>query len=625
MTVENSQNRRPETRASYPVVVAGAGPTGLVASLLLSQYRVAHLLVDERAEPDDHPQAHFINCRSMEILRELDGLDREVYALSPPPEDWGRFVYCTNLFDLPEADAIDSAPAGSLLGMVDHLRPVPATGHSPARATHYPQHDFVRLLRTRVRKSRYARLLEHHRVQIQETPKAVAVTLIDCRTGRRKKVQARYLVGADGAHSTIRRRLGIALTGKNGPLQYLINAHFFSPQLSEWIRARIPAMLYFIYSRFGAAVIVVHNLRRGEFVAQIPYFPPYQSASDFDKHRCTKFLQKLVGKPVAVEIRSVRTWRMAAAVASQFRSTEGRCFLIGDAAHQMTPAGGFGMNTGIQDAHNLMWKIAAALRREDSGGSRFARRLLRSYEIERQPVAQLNAKISVQNYRTTLQVPRRIGLDLRYADGLRRWLDRMPGSQRTKRFLFQSAMSMGLKQVDWLQNHHPLARRRRRALESIFADARRQTLQLLFPGQDLGFGYHKGWLAGRADPDAGRFDPFVFEPKLVVGGRMPHFWLIDAHGRRVSVLDLPSQMAAAVRTPCFVMLLCGDEKKLLAGFDDNAKQAFQPMVIVRVAGQSVPRGNRRYTFDSPRPSFLPRHFAALLRPDGHVAWQHLVR
>ena len=159
-------------------------------------------------------------------------------------------------------------------------------------------------------------------------------------------------------------------------LQNFLNVHFFSLELSECLRSRIPGMLYFIYSSAGVAVLVAHAFKRGEFVAQIPFSPPHQQTEDFDEQRCIALLRGLAGRPISINIRSIRTWRMGVWEASRFRSRGGRCFLIGDAAHQFPPAGGFGMNTGIQDAHNLIWKIAMALRSKKSYFSEFTERLL---------------------------------------------------------------------------------------------------------------------------------------------------------------------------------------------------------------------------------------------------------
>jgi 2-polyprenyl-6-methoxyphenol hydroxylase-like FAD-dependent oxidoreductase len=486
MAVENQNSNILKLPESNKVIVVGAGPVGLVASLFLSKYHVPHVLVEQLAEPDNHPQAHFINCRSMEILRELNGLDQIIHAQSAPTDEWRRFVYCTGLSGLPDWDQSKPVSNGSLLGVVDHFADILVDEHSPTYVTHFPQHDFVRLLRREVLKSEFCRFVAGQHADVREDSHHVTVTLNDCRTGRIQNIQTQFVVAADGAHSSTRKHLGIDLISENGALQHLINVHFFSLQLSELLRSRIPAMLYFVYSSAGVAVLVAHALKRGEFVAQIPFFPPHQLPEDFDEDQCIKLLHTLTGKPINVDVKSIRPWRMGIWEASRFRSKFGRCFLIGDAAHQFPPAGGFGMNTGIQDAHNLIWKIATVLQSEKTRQSEPTERRMATYESERRPVARLNAKISVQNFKKTLKIPAAIGLDLNTANMLKQWIARIPGPQSLRRACFQSAMQLGLKQVDWLKSNFIIARRRLQAVGRIFEDAKQQTLQLLFPGQDLG-------------------------------------------------------------------------------------------------------------------------------------------
>ncbi|MGD8990515.1 MAG: FAD-dependent monooxygenase, partial [Desulfobacterales bacterium] len=446
------------------VIIIGAGPVGLVSSLFLSKYQIPHVLVEKRAKPDNHPQAHFINCRSMEILRELDGLDQAIYDHSAPVEQWRRFVYCTGLADLPTLNFSKQKWTGSLLGMVDHFADVRDEPFSPARVMHFPQHDFVCLLRKAALKSRFCKPLEGYRAEIKEHRSHVRILLTDDRNGRRWHLKTQYVVAADGAHSSTRKQLGIDLVSKTGTLQHLINVHFFSQQLAKGLQHRIPAMLYFIYSKAGVAVLIAHSFRRGEFAAQIPFFPPYQRIEDFGVNRCAEMLQKLAGQSIDVDVRSIRNWRMGIWLASRLRSKWGRCFLIGDAAHQFTPAGGFGMNTGIQDAHNLIWKLALVIRSENSTPLRSSERLLTSYEQERKPIVRLNAKISVENYRLTLKIPRAIGLNLNLLQRLLRLISRFPGLYPLKRCLFQWAMFLGLKQVEWLKFNSAIARQRRRTV-----------------------------------------------------------------------------------------------------------------------------------------------------------------
>jgi hypothetical protein len=158
-----------------------------------------------------------------------------------------------------------------LLGVVDHFADIPVDEHSPTQVAHFPQHDFVRLLRREVLKSKYCRFVVGHHADVREKPQHVTVTLTDYQTGRIQQVQTKFVVAADGAHSSTRKQLGIDLFSENGNLQHLINVHFFSSQLSELLRSRIPAMLYFVYSSAGVAILVAHALKRGEFIVQIPF------------------------------------------------------------------------------------------------------------------------------------------------------------------------------------------------------------------------------------------------------------------------------------------------------------------------------------------------------------------
>ncbi len=619
MAQKDQDDFQPEGFDSENVVVIGAGPVGLVASLLLSKYRIRHMLVEELNEPDDHPQAHFINCRSMEILRELDGLDQVIQSQSAPANEWRRFVYCTGLSDLSAVDDGRAGSVNSLLGVVDHFAELPVDEYSPVQVTHFPQHDFVRLLRRYIRKSPYCHFLEGWRADIYEHVHHVAIHLSDRKTGQQREVLAQIAIGADGAHSSIRKQAGIELVEEHPNLQHLINVHFFSPQLANYLKSHIPAMLYFVYSTAGVAVIVSHALSRGEFVAQIPFFPPHQRAADFDENHCRWLLQSLAGKRFDFNINSIRSWRMGTGYAARFRSKGGRCFLIGDAAHQVTPAGGFGMNTGIQDAHNLTWKIALVLKGDYPFGSNVVDRLLHSYEAERKPVARLNAALSVWNFKQTLNVSSAIGLNLSAATFLSRILAPSFGPASVRRALFQTGMHLGLKQIAWLKSDHYIARRRRRALSHIFQDAKRQTLQLLFPGQDLGFIYRDGIKDDGDKPLGEQFDPFKFNPELIVGGRMPHFWITAEDGQRISILDLPTRMMAADGGPRYVLLVLHNGEAIKK-INETELGEFQPMIRVDISTRADAELQPDYIIQQKIPEGLPDAFAVLMRPDGHIAW-----
>jgi hypothetical protein len=313
---------------------------------------------------------------------------------------------------------------------------------------------------------------------------------------------------------------------------------------------------------------------------------------------------------------------MGTGYASRFRSKAGRCFLIGDAAHQVTPAGGFGMNTGIQDAHNLIWKLARIFSGDLNFGSEAAEDLLDSYEAERKPVARLNAAVSVWNFKQTLNVSSAIGLHLPAANFLSRILAWIPGPAILRRTLFQTGMQLGLKQMEWLKSENLISRHRRQALSRIFQDAKRQTLQLLFPNQDLGYTYRKGAPAVLNQADRMVFDPFYFRPQLIVGARMPHFWLTGKDGQRISVLDLPAQAAAEAGGPCYVLLAVHDGDAL-ADVNETELIEFQPMTRVDVSTRAETGLMPDFFTHQKIPEEWPGSFTVLMRPDGHIAWLRL--
>ena len=252
--------------------------------------------------------------------------------------------------------------------------------------------------------------------------------------------------------------------------------------------------------------------------------------------------------------------------------------------------------------------------------SESAEHLLASYEKERQPVARLNAKLSVENFEKTLLIPNAIGLNIKAANWLSHWIGYLPCPQALKSAVFKSAMQLGLKQIDWLKSKNFIFRRRHQSVRRIFSNVKQHTLQLLFPGQDLGFRYRKGWFEDRDKYDPDHLDPFEFESKLNLGGRMPHFWLLNKEGQQISVLDLPSMMIGPDYKPCYVMLISAKADIAAEIFEITKNKRYQPVVVVEVTSTPKLQSNMHFAFDHVRPNFLPPSFAVLMRPDGHIAW-----
>ncbi|KAK9800880.1 hypothetical protein WJX73_005015 [Symbiochloris irregularis] len=522
----------------WPVGVVGAGPTGLTLSVLLSKLGIRHAIFESSTEMTQHPQAHYINNRTMEIFRGIKqagqpNLAQQVTANMPHLDEWRRFLYC-------------ETATGHIYGEVDHFPGQDSPRDSvlsPEGVAHLSQHRLLPLLHSHAAgEGGLASIFNGRRlVSLDQRATSVVLTLESQGQGR-TQADCEYVVAADGANSRVRRQLGVGLQGQEG-LQQLCNIHFLSPGLGRMLQGARPAMLYFCFGPAAVAVLVAHDLTRGEFVMQVPIFPPLQTLADMTPEVCMGLVRAALGPAAAeaaVDLCNVRTWTMSALNAEAFQV--GRVFLAGDAAHQFPPAGGFGMNTGIQDAHNLAWKLAAVLR------GKAGPQLLSSYEAERRPVAQANTNLSVTNWHEAMAVPRALGLDPAAASYLQAVVASGPVSMLPRglaRSMLEGGLAVGRMAAG---ARGPGKSWRSSRVSAIFAQG--SSLRLQFPREDLGFSYgtspgtavtpvkvsHAG--VSRPKKDA-RHKPFV--PSAAPGCRLPHCEL-----HICSVRGTPGHAAAEV-------------------------------------------------------------------------------
>jgi putative polyketide hydroxylase len=363
-----------------PVLIVGGGPVGLATALELARHGVRALLVERHATTTWHPKARNLNTRTMEIAR---GWGPAVYdalvAVNLPPGWTDQIVYTRTLAgeELGRMPTKGFAGPGSaisaevpVLSSQDIIEPILRQG---AEAT-----GAVEL--------RFGHEAGHVEQGAAQDDERVVVSVTERTTGRSYRVEADYLIAADGASSPLRAQLGIAMEGLRN-IGHFVNV-YYRADLDRWVAHR-PAILYWVVSDAVRGVFQPLDAR-GRWLSQIAYNGSRESFAAYDAARCTQWLGAAVGDPsIEPEILSIATWTMNALVAQQLR--RGRVFLVGDAAHQLPPTGGFGVNTGIQTAHNLVWKLALVL------GGAAGPALLDTFDTERRPVGRWNADRSFEN------------------------------------------------------------------------------------------------------------------------------------------------------------------------------------------------------------------------------------
>src|SRR6516162_2189616 len=243
-------------------------------------------------------------------------------------------------------------------------------------------------------------------VSLEQDADGVTAVIRDLASGARRPVRAKYVVAADGNRSTTRGLLGIGMHG-HGLLSRSITIYFRSEaDLGPLLRDRNQGVHYvtnsllrgfFRLDRSGNAGFLVVNLvgdtSRPEVIAAYPSAPWARVADGITEQRALELLRAAIGVPdIPVVMDNIATWQAEADVADRFQ--DGRVFLAGDAAHVVPPNGGFGGNTGVQDAHNLAWKLALTLTGTAGPG------LLETYDAERRPIGQLTVEQAFTRYVT---------------------------------------------------------------------------------------------------------------------------------------------------------------------------------------------------------------------------------
>jgi len=546
------------------VLIVGAGPSGLVAALLLARSNVRSVIVERNTETSEHPKAHELNARSIEILREIGITEDNLAAEASPLEDASRILFCRTI--------------NEELGRIDLLA-------DPARRRKYEEHlrqtvpylnlsqsEFEKILVARAQQCPLIDLRFGHQWVSCEAAGDHVINAIDSKSAY--TIASRYLLGCDGASSRVRQAAGIAMEGP-AEIQTFVNA-FFTANLRD--RVRTPAKLYWILHPEYAGAFIAHHMER-RWVYAVPVEQPWERPEDFTKDAMRARIAGALGfNAPDVQMHSLSTWRMTAQVAERYR--RGRVFLLGDAAHRFPPTGGLGMNTGIGDAHNLCWKLALVL------GGRAGDGLLDTYERERRPVAQKNCAESHTNFENMFDVVRAFGIDPAGMKLLARLMASAPVRALPSR-MRAAVKHAATRPVYWLVGRALRAGKRRTRVAAAIAQ---QTNHFDRLGLDIGYVYGEGALLADGSPRVTPANDVAdFVPTTMPGARLPHRWIASATGRRSTHDDLAYTHFTLIAPMC------------------PAIGAHDAIRFVDSAGYP--------------PDLFPPDQALLVRPDGHVAWR----
>lgn len=357
----------------HPVVVVGGGPVGLTTALELAYHDVSALVVEPRVVVDhSRPRAKTTSARTMELYRR-SGAAEEIRKRAPIPASWSDQIrFCTT------ATGHEITRLTGVLGL--ELAQSDLTSEGAQQVTQPIVEEALRAL-----------LEEQDAVTCEFGSRVIGVDLegerprvqIEGSGGDISTVSCDYLVGADGSRGVVRDALGSHYVGAAGGRPN-VNITFVSNQLADLLRDRSAIHHWVINPEYPGVI--------GPLALDGTWWAIATGLETIADHEeATAIVRGLVGADIDIDILATDPWQARMLLADSYGS--GHAYLVGDAAHQNPPWGGHGFNTGVGDAVNLAWKIAAVLHGWAST------ELLDSYDSERRPIAQQTIDLAATNMR----------------------------------------------------------------------------------------------------------------------------------------------------------------------------------------------------------------------------------
>lgn len=571
------------------VLVVGAGGCGLTLSIFLTDLGVDFVTVERNTELANLPKAHYLNQRTMEILRQ-HGVEDDIRALGTPPDNMSRAMWLTTLGGDGPFDRKVIYEMDGIGGTGESQRAI-YDRDSACRSANLPLIRSEPIFRRHADARAPGRLrFGHELVSFTQDADGVDAVVKNLKTGEMLSVRAKYLVGADGGR-TIGRSLGNTMAGPSG-LAKNVTVHFSADFSKLLLDDRV--MLHFF----------IHPTRRGPLAsgALVPaggddakwgrashewifhFMVAPDDPSRFDEDMVTQQIRDLLKLPdLQMQVHKISHWMIEAVLAQRYRFD--RVLLAGDAVHRHPPASGLGLNTGIQDAHNLAWKLALVTR----GGADAS--LLDSYEQERRPIGSFNVAWALSSYWNHLLSAASIfaihPANVYEAVGQPDEDDEIAG-------LFANT---------------PDGRMRRARMQEVFGTHR---IEMFDHDVELGFVYEQGAVVPDGTPAPER-DPWgsEYRPTTRPGHRLPHAWL-EVQGDRVSTHDLLDGHGS------FLLIANAAGAAWCQAARSIALERGLRLRTVRIAadGDALDTDRRWATL-----SGVGEDGAVLVRPDGMIAWR----
>ncbi len=486
-----------------PVLIVGGGGAGLTCSMLLAQLGIESLLVSALPTTSILPKAHVLNQRTMEILADV-GVAEQIYAKSTPAENMAAMGWYGGF-------AGSDPDFGRLIAKLEtwgagytNLNWVQA---SSCRSANLPQIRLEPVMKARAEELNPGAVRFHHEmVKLEQDTGGVTAWIRNHDTGTDYMVRARYVLGCDGGR-TIPRMLGIQYEGL-GTVAQVATAHV-TADLSKFARDPDVLIRWIWCPAIGEMAVLVPmgpdhwGPESEEWVFHVTY--QGDGPKNLTDEQIELNMRQALGiGDLPMTIHKVTRWALEGVLATKFRA--GRVFLVGDAAHRHPPTGGLGLTSGIQDSHNLCWKLAAVLKGQAEES------LLDTYEAERRPVAARNIERSLENSRAHMEAGRAFGLtpgasaDANWAQFKRIWSDQPEDAEH-----------------------------RSGALRAI----RRLSMEANELNVEYGYRYRSAAIAPDGSPEPEVIDDIrLYEPSTRPGSPLPHAWIDDESGNSRPLKDL---------------------------------------------------------------------------------------